>query len=174
MILPYTSYRDIQQFNEFFRLQSNMCPSDREKSNRRLYSLFDWHHIRLRRLIGTWKPDMAKKKAKFEWKGYVNVTVSETEATALKTYMADDKLVFQEMSQVIVEGYTIKIYYDDVKANFRASLTCYKVDDDNYGFMLGAFADDWYTALVVLLFKHYRVAKETWSDYQQQDTRSYG
>jgi len=174
MIINSRLYFGIQEFKQFLTSQGNLHPTDRMKNYVIVNQSLEYYSRRLKRAMHDWINTMPKNKKKFVWKGYVNITIAESATTELNTYMKDDKLVFQDMNQAILANYTIKIYYDTEKENYRASMTCYDEKDSNFGYMLGAFAGDWYTALVVLLFKHYRVAGESWQEHTQSETRNFG
>ena len=88
----------------------------------------------------------------FKFKGYVNITIAESHDTELKRYIADTDKVFADLAQVLIDGYNVKNNYDTEKLNHRCSLTGYHLTGDNFGYVIGAFAEDWYTALAVVLY----------------------
>lgn len=119
-------------------------------------------------------PKKSSERKPFKWQGYVNINIAEKEETSFKNYLADSSTVYDDMTHVLVDGYSIKIHADDKDETIRASLTCFDDKDPNFGYVVGAFAGDWYTAVAVLMYKHFHVARENWMDYKQDEKRAYG
>lgn len=115
-----------------------------------------------------------KKTTKFEFKGYANINVPEAHHNQIEKHIANSQGVYEEINTLAVDGYSIKIYYDSEQENFRASITCMNAEDGNFGYVLGAYAGDWYTALAVLTYKHFDVAKENWLEFTAEKTKGWG
>lgn len=115
-----------------------------------------------------------KKTNTFTFNGYANIGIPDSMSNLVEQHIKDAQAIFEEVNTLAVDGYSIKIYHDSEQGNFRASLTCMNAEDDNYGFVLSAYAADWFTALAVLTFKHFDVAKENWQDYTQKSTGGWG
>lgn len=122
---------------------------------------------------------MAKKKPAnttqtFVFKGYVNINVPATLANACESRIGDIQWITQSMSQAIVDGLNLKIYWDDTAQHFRASFTGMSPTSENFGYVLSAYAGDWLTAIAVLCFKHFDVSGEDWSGFVQEEKGLYG
>jgi hypothetical protein len=119
---------------------------------------------------------MPRKKSdqKVTWKGYVNITIPAKMNDKVLSYVKDDKNVWQQLTQIIDEGYTVKFVKGKEDGEVRCNLYCQNPDDDNAGYSLGAWATDWYTALAVCLFKHFVIAQGLWEGYEKPDTGSFG
>ena len=122
---------------------------------------------------------MPKRKATsnrraFTFNGYVNVSVPETMTKDLESKIVQSAWIFSQMAQAISDGYNLKVYHDAEGGHYRASFTCFDPESENHGYMLSAFASDWYTAVGVLLYKHFDVAGEDWNSWKQSNDRPYG
>jgi len=116
----------------------------------------------------------SKKTRRFEFKGYVNIAVPQSHENKIQDHISDAQAVYEELNTLLVDGYSLKIYYDDDSTNYRASLTCMSAEDSNYGYVLGSYAQDWFTALAVLTYKHFDISKESWSRYTQDTKKGFG
>ena len=114
------------------------------------------------------------KKGSFVFNGYVNINIPATQIKDAESKLSDAKWVFANMSQAIADGYNLKVYHDADAGHYRASFTCMAQGHDNHGYLLGAYAGDWYTAIGALLYKHFDVAGEDWTSYQQNNQNSFG
>lgn len=122
---------------------------------------------------------MTKKKTtssspKFKFNGYVNISIPSSHDAKLKTYLKDADKIYLDMAKILTDGYSVKVTHDADKANFRCSVTGYESTGDNYGYVIGSFAGDWYTALGVALYKHFYIAKENWGTDVEDDNTAYG
>lgn len=122
---------------------------------------------------------MAKKKTSktttsFEFKGYANVLIPEADGNKVAAHIKDAQAVYEEINTLAKDGYSVKVYYNDDDGNFRASLTCMNPEDSNFGYVLASYAQDWFTAVAVLTFKHFDVTKENWQEYTTAKTNSFG
>ena len=115
-----------------------------------------------------------KKTKSFEFKGYANINVPDSLSNAIEKHIKDAQAVYEEVNTLARDGYSLKVYYDSAQENYRASITCMNAEDDNFGYVLSSYAGDWYTALAVLTFKHFDVAKETWLEYTAEQTKGWG
>lgn len=59
-------------------------------------------------------------------------------------------------------GYRVGVSYNPGSDAFIVSVTCRIDDHPNSGKTFTAFAETWYQALQVALYKHYFVAREVW------------
>lgn len=94
---------------------------------------------------------------------FVNVSVSEADAGKIEDFFPSVDAVYDAMVEVMVDGYRVAFNYDMGRDAIIASLTCRNEGLANHNGVLNAFAGDWFTALKVVLFKHYVVLGEAWS-----------
>lgn len=95
---------------------------------------------------------------------FVNVSVSVAEASKIDEYFPTVEAVYDAMVEVMTDGYRVAFNYDMARDAVVASLTCRNEGLPNHNGVLNAFAGDWFTALRVVLYKHYVVLGEQWSD----------
>lgn len=117
---------------------------------------------------------MAKKSDKFKWNGYVNVEIGSSQVDLAEAFIGDEKKAFMALGQAVVDGYKIAVSFDAENENFRATLTCFDRDSPNFGYALGSFGSDWYTAVAACLFKHFEISDEDWTSYAPKSGRSFG
>lgn len=120
------------------------------------------------------RKETSKNPPQFVFKGYVNINISESRSSEFVKYSKDASKVWLDYAQALVDGYAIKANFDDKTGQHRASLTGFHKTGDNFGYVIGGFADDWFTALAVVLFKHFHISGENWSDYAEVDKRTFG
>lgn len=106
----------------------------------------------------------SEKAAKFEWKGYVNVNITQDQIPALEKLATDEKNVFFSYNAMLTTNYQIKQYYDDYVDGIKTVATCYDSKSPNFGYALSAYADNWYNSLACLIFKHNEVCDGDWLD----------
>lgn len=95
---------------------------------------------------------------------FVNVSVSVSDAAKIDEYFDTVEAVYDAMVAVMEDGYRVAFNYDMSRDAVVASLTCRNEGLPNHNGVLNAFAGDWFTALRVVLYKHYVVLSERWSD----------
>lgn len=119
-------------------------------------------------------PKKDTKAPKFEWQGYVNIDIPEKQHSALEKFIADDKHVFAQYSALIFTNYQIKQYFDEYVEGVKTVAVCYNHDDPNFGYALSSYADDWYTSLGVLLYKHFEYSQADWSSQASNKVKRFG
>lgn len=102
---------------------------------------------------------------------FVNVAVSVGDAAKIEEYFPTVEAVYDAMVEVMTDGYRVAFNYDMTRDAVVASLTCRNEGSPNHNGVLNAFAGDWFTALRVVLYKHYVVLSEQWSDASGAATR---
>lgn len=102
---------------------------------------------------------------------FVNVSVSVSDAAKIEEYFPTVDAVYDAMVEVMADGYRVAFNYDMSRDAVVASLTCRNDGLPNHNGVLNAFAGDWFTALRVVLYKHYVVLGEQWSDASGATTR---
>lgn len=115
-----------------------------------------------------------KKKTKFVWKGYANVGITEPDVSGLEKFVADEKQVFSLYNQMLVTNYQIKLYFDDYTESIKCVAVCHQPDDPNFGFALSSYAEDWYTALAVMIYKHHTICDRDWDNASSKTLRKFG
>jgi len=116
---------------------------------------------------------MAKKKQTMEWGGFLNVRLSDEQKAQFEIWcreMGDD--VWELFLQALMQGMKLSIIYDPEADTYTASLTnsprCSCGVSSMY--VLSAFAQNWHTAIALVLFKHYQILGGTWEHYRPSRT----
>lgn len=168
------AYQRLVDAGRILHRQFQLDPRDRE---RHPYWVNDMIRIYVRAVsmaLSEAGVKMAKKSDKFKWNGYVNVEISATEAELAEAYIGDEKKVFMAIGKTVVDGYKLAVSFDQETETFRATATCFDKESPNFGYALGAFGSDWYTAIAAVLYKHYEISDEDWTSYAPKSGRSFG
>lgn len=123
---------------------------------------FQVYEDNLREIAG----DMAKNgKAdqKFEFKGFVNLRLSEDDKGQILEAKRNLEIMMQDCGALIYNGYKLSFNYDRYSGAQQVTLTCMAADDPNYGYAISARHPDLDVALATLLYKHYELANATWT-----------
>lgn len=102
----------------------------------------------------------------FQQVEFVTINLDTAAEKAFRIYAKDnlDKLV-PMIAEFMAEPHKLGLSWDDSNNCFIASATCKNEKSENHNQCITARSDDWSEALLLLLFKHYVVAKGgTWSD----------
>lgn len=174
MIASATDFYRLQRFKALFYTMANHSPPSRNAHFKQARQLITHNTKTIQRIFTMASKKSSKITKKFQFNGYVNIHVAESETDKVNKHIADTQTIYEEINELAKDGYSLKIYYDSEQANFRASITCMNAEDDNYGYVLSAYASDWFTAIGVLTYKHYDVAKESWTDYTQNQKNGWG
>jgi len=117
------------------------------------------------------KPSATKKApSKDIW--FVNVAVSVEQAPDIELEYNAWENIEKDWLHVLHGGYRTGFNYDASKDAIICSLTCRDDGNPNYNGVLNAFASDWQTALKVVLFKHFHVLDESWTQETGAVTRA--
>lgn len=143
----------------------------------RSYDCNEWIKSHARNVVKMFnvkdKRIMANTK-KFKWNGYVNVPIPADIVDEVEAYMKDTNVVWADYNQAVIDGYRFSQSYDEDNKSFKASLTCYDGDSDNFGKAMSSFGSDFYTALAVVLYKHFHITGEDWNGFEAPARKSFG
>lgn len=123
--------------------------------------------------------NMARKKAaapapKTVSKGFrfINVTLPEAEAENLDVEYATPEVVYDHWLLLMQQNYKVGFTYDGKTDAVICTLQCRDEFSPNFEAVMSSFADDWYNALRVSLFKHYVLLKEKWDGSTEKPQRA--
>lgn len=111
---------------------------------------------------------------KTEWKGFVNYVLSVDDKVRFGKWDIDDKDLFSLVAGDVSSGYKISVSFNSQNDTFVASYMCNADGDPNQGYMLSAFAPDWYYAVRSLCFKHNVVLEGVWPIGKAAEKDSWG
>lgn len=115
----------------------------------------------------------APKKAEF--RGFFNYSLNDEQKADCKTWIRKEEEVAIGIQDSIASGYKVSVGLDSKGVGYQASMQCNNVKDANAGLCLSAYANNWYDALAVLMFKHIVILEKTWEENEQpQDLEDFG
>lgn len=174
MIVNSRDYYRLIDSVTWFYLEADKPPCARTTLRKHYLTPFKSLTKNLRKVIKLMPTKKNASKKQFVFKGYVNISISEKHDTELKKYLADKERVYLDFAQCLQDGYAIKNHFDAENANHRCSITGFESTGDNFGYVIGGFAGDWYTALAVVLYKHFYVSNEAWTEFVTDTKNNYG
>lgn len=173
-MITHTQWFKLQMFRTFWQLELLKDAKDRFKPKKHAYTIFDRHVRNLHKVMDNIMPKKAKAKPKFEWQGYVNIDVPESKHTELEKFVSDDKTVFFEYNAMLTTDYKITQYFDTYVQGIKTTCTCYNAESSNFGYCLTSYAEDWYTSLAVLVFKHLKYSDRDWHSVASNKIKRFG
>lgn len=131
----------------------------------------------LERLV--WKYQELTNVAKTEYnntdfKGFINVTLTSAEKELFAAWEVHDNDLFELVASRIQSGYKLSCGYNAQNDTFTASLTCARDKDPNKGYILPAFAKDWYHAVRVMAFKDLVLLDGNWQSAKDRVSDNIG
>lgn len=102
-------------------------------------------------------------KPKVEWQGYVNVELNKQDKDEITKIKNPAEYVDTVVTDLVANGYSMKVRYDDYNQCFAASFYCENSADPNAGWCLSMRGNDWFTALFRLCFVHGTLLSGTWN-----------
>jgi hypothetical protein len=105
-----------------------------------------------------------QQRPQFELKGFISCDLSKDLKEQGKVWVAqhtDD--LGAKVEALATDGYKISMSADRIHDCFQASATCTDAENADYGFCLTARAPDIWSALGMLLYKHYVVLEGEWA-----------
>jgi len=130
--------------------------------NVRMSNVYDWSW----RMATKIKQANKKEKKKAEFRGFFNVELNAEQKAEAKVYIRNDENVAIEIENALASGYKITVSKDGRTDGYQASLQCNDAESENAGLCMSAYANHWYSALGVLMFKHNVVLNKHWEQYE--------
>lgn len=103
-----------------------------------------------------------KQVKKAEWKGYHKINLTKEQDALFTAEYANRAIPFSDFDILVNNGYKLSISFDSYNHGVSAALYAQDKKMEWAGYTLTAWAGDAETALKLLLFKHYVVARELW------------
>lgn len=144
-----------------------LSQSDMPVRNRLHHALMYIDHMtmRIERIGGTYMP--RDEKAKFEFKGFVNIPLDDQAKDAIANSQMDDQALMGDLSSLLLTGYRIGMQWEDYSQAVQVTLTCRDEGSTNYGFAISSRHPDPRTALISVLYKHFEITEGDWSGIRQ-------
>lgn len=120
------------------------------------------------------KPDSkwtANGAPKVEWKGYLNVNLTDWHKNDYKERVSKGQsfLASQDVMDLLQNGYTLKVGYDEKNKAYQATLYCQQVGSDHAGYALAARASDHVSAMERVAYIHMVVLEGVWITPEEKD-----
>lgn len=138
------------------------------------------------RLLNRWLDTMARKNEtsgrapantanKGAWTNFTNIPVSADDAASIHKVYGTAEVVEAALSELLYAGYRVSFSYSPQTDAVTASVTCKNESDPNSGLTYTSFADTWYQALCVALYKHFVISGKVWTKSEGSRSRpSFG
>ena len=114
------------------------------------------------------------KEADFEWKGFINVTLTSEQKEAFAAWDIQDADVWEGLATYAQTGYKVQLSFNRQNDKFNCTFTGQPACGDNSGYAVSAFANSPYQAVRVGLFKVSSVLPEVWSEYDTSEADEIG
>jgi hypothetical protein len=132
----------------------------------RFHNCWVWYCNFVRSLEKKGVVQMAKPQDERGWKGFINIRLSDADKEALSA--ADETSIVglvDNAAGLLYAGYKLGFAYDKTSGSVQATLTCWIEGHPDYGHAISARHPDFDRALHSLLYKHFTIAKECWTDF---------
>lgn len=106
-----------------------------------------------------------KRMEKVEWKGYINVTLTEAQKRSYVAWINDPDIFSNALELALRDGYKLSVDYQLRENAYRASFYCQNADLPEAGFCLSVFAREYGTALNKLVYIHSGILASDWSNH---------
>lgn len=111
---------------------------------------------------------MANKPRKVEtggdWLGFKAINLSTEDKERYAAWDVHDDDLWVLLADVVNSGYKLSLSFNEKNQTYIAAFTCKDNASPNNGFTISAFAQTWYNALRVLLFKHVVICDYNWTN----------
>lgn len=120
------------------------------------------------------KAKVTPKLGKVDFKGFVNYVLSKEDKVTYTDWEVDDHDLFLLIAGDNQTGYKLGMSFNAQNDTFVATYMCNDSTSPNAGYMLSAFAPDWYNALKTLCFKHNVILGCVWKVDTLKDQQNWG
>lgn len=115
-----------------------------------------------------------KSEGNPDFKGFVNYVLSAEDKAGYGEWDIHDHDLFLLVAGAEQSGYKLSCSFNAKNDTFSATFMCVDAQSPNAGFILSAFAPDWYNALRVLIYKHDVVLGGKWDTAVQVKSDNWG
>lgn len=98
------------------------------------------------------------------WKGFKDFKLTADQLQSFAVWDCHDGDVLDLVQGALAEGYKLTFTYNGQSDTYNAALTCNAEKNPNQGYTMSAFAPQFYTALRLLMFKHWELLQGTWDN----------
>lgn len=102
---------------------------------------------------------------------FVDIPVVESDwPEIIKVYGTSDALV-DAVSDILEAGYRVGLTFNTQNDAFICAVTCRDPESPNNGKTFNSFAETWFEALQIGMYKHYVKSKKNWSGAENKSSR---
>jgi hypothetical protein len=117
-------------------------------------------------------PRMNREKA--TWQGFVDIPMTAHQKEAFKAVEMDAEDFERTLEDFIGEGYKVSVTYQRKQGSFQVAATAQWAGMPNAGYTTSAWAKDVFTALRLLLYKHYDMCGGDWAAGDSSGDEAFG
>jgi len=100
------------------------------------------------------------------FKGFINLRLSDADKETLAADAETDVVgLIDSAASLLYEGYKLGFAYDKTSGSVQATLTCWVEGHADFGYAISSRHPDFDRALHTLLFKHFTLSHECWTDH---------
>jgi hypothetical protein len=103
-----------------------------------------------------------KEPSRVEFKGYVNYVLTQADKEGFKQWDVEDHDLWLLLAGDIQNGYKLGCSFNPQNDTFQVTYMCNDPASTNAGYILSAYAKDWYIAVKSLVYKHNEVFAGEW------------
>lgn len=98
------------------------------------------------------------------WKGFKDFRLTNEQINAFVTDGVHDEDLMDLVQASLAEGYKLTFTYNGQSDTYNASMTCNDDKSANFGYTMSSFGPNFYTALGLLMYKHYILLVGDWNN----------
>lgn len=106
-----------------------------------------------------------------QWTEWADIPVPPEDWPVIQAKYAGNDELSLAFSNLVSDGYRVSFSLNQQNDTVSCSITCRDDDAPNAGMTLNAFADSWWTALMVACYKHFDLAAGDWRGHAAADDR---
>jgi len=103
-------------------------------------------------------------RAKADWKGYVNLTLTDSDKQRFTEATINEGDTFHAVSRLVEAGYKVSVGYDDYNDAFVGSIYGVYADMDNGGWCLTIRGKSAISALQRAIYVHFSILAENYGN----------
>lgn len=97
--------------------------------------------------------------SKAVWVGYADISLTPQDKARFKAEYVPTVDLLGAIAASVEQGYKVSLSHDEKHGTCQASLTAQAADSPNAGYTMSGRAGDVLTALAVVMFKHWDIAR---------------
>lgn len=119
------------------------------------------------------KKTVSKRAPKVEFKGYLNVNLTEEQDAQFEAMFTEDMNPISDLVMTVDEGYKVSFAEDEFNDGIVCTMYAKSTKLAWAGWTLSAWAGSYEEAAALLLFKHVFVCERDWEKFRGVPTKSH-